>query len=313
MTSVAVAGDTGIAAILAAKLSEAGRMVTLVHWREDCSYQADDRTEGKPSSAQNDQFRGYRRCRAADVEEPFDVVLLAVNRYEVARIALDCARIVGPNGILISLLNGLDAADDIVRGGYDGCVIHGIVDAALQYVSPNVVILLRNSVRIILWASSDFDSRYSMLYRVLGTPDIQVMIDNDGHQIWQQFVFTSTFSGVATLISGAAGLIKDNLDTLLIFRNGLCEGLECARARGIQLRPDTLEKMMNDFQNLPSKTHAAMQLDRLSNRPLELRWLSGRIVEEGYGSAVNTPVHGMMCAAISPYAGGFGLQEFVQS
>jgi 2-dehydropantoate 2-reductase len=122
--------------------------------------------------------------------------------------------------------------------------------------------------------------------------------------IWHKFVFLSSFSGVTTLTRLPKGPIMAEPETRALLHDAIAEAVAVARARGVRLDDDLVEKLMKFAEGLPDDMKSSMLGDLERGARLELPWLSGTVAKLGSSLGVPTPVHQVIYRALKPYAAG---------
>jgi 2-dehydropantoate 2-reductase len=100
------------------------------------------------------------------------------------------------------------------------------------------------------------------------------------------------------------GPLRDDPDIKPYFVSACQETADVARARGIALPSDALEKVLDLVGHMPPDMKASMALDLERGNRLELPWLSGKVAELGRELGVPTPTHSMIYAMLKPYVMG---------
>ena len=122
--------------------------------------------------------------------------------------------------------------------------------------------------------------------------------------IWEKFILLASFSGVTTLTRLPAGPLRDNPDTWELLNAAAHETDAVARARGVRLADDTVETIMGYLGKMHDTMKSSMLIDLENGRRLELEWLSGAVARLGGEAGVDTPVHRVILAALSPFKMG---------
>ncbi|MBT3533015.1 MAG: 2-dehydropantoate 2-reductase, partial [Rhodospirillaceae bacterium] len=122
--------------------------------------------------------------------------------------------------------------------------------------------------------------------------------------IWQKFVMLSSIAGVACLTRQANGVVKGDPDLLSIRGDAVREAIAVARARGVALPDDCLEKTLKMQESFPDQALPSMWFDLDAGKRMELEGLTGVIVRLGRELAVPTPVNRAIYAALKPFANG---------
>ena len=77
-----------------------------------------------------------------------------------------------------------------------------------------------------------------------------------------------------------------------------------ARARGVGLAENAADDIVKLIGTLPDTMKASMLMDLERGKRLELEWLSGAVCRLGRETGIDTPVHRVVLAALSPFAAG---------
>ncbi|MBI3764269.1 MAG: 2-dehydropantoate 2-reductase, partial [Chloroflexi bacterium] len=110
----------------------------------------------------------------------------------------------------------------------------------------------------------------------------------------------ASYSGVSSLVRLPAGGLTACEETMEIIREAITEVEAIARARGIALDADVLEKTMTFIKAMDAGVTSSMQRDVAAGRQLEIEALSGTVVRYGRELGIPTPVHRFIYAALKP-------------
>ena len=77
-----------------------------------------------------------------------------------------------------------------------------------------------------------------------------------------------------------------------------------ARAKGIAIPEDAVERTVGFNRNAPPAMMASMAHDLIRGNRIELPWLSGKVVSLGRELEVPTPVHEVLYAVLKPFVDG---------
>ena len=108
--------------------------------------------------------------------------------------------------------------------------------------------------------------------------DIQYK-SNIKEKIWEKFIFLSAYSGITTLTKKSIGEIfastalKDN------FVNAMIETYNLSKFFNVKFKVNPVDYWLEKIKKMPFDMTSSMYLDYLNNKQLELKWLSGFIVE----------------------------------
>jgi 2-dehydropantoate 2-reductase len=125
-----------------------------------------------------------------------------------------------------------------------------------------------------------------------------------GRDIWDKMAFLATFAGLTALMRLPIGRVREDAETRAMLRDGLREACAVARAQGIALPDDFVERTLERCDRLPYEMKSSMLQDLERGRRLELPWLSGALVRLGRELGVPTPTHAFITTALKLHADG---------
>lgn len=302
---IAVMGSGGVGGYFGARLAAAGNEVSFI--ARGAHLEA-IRNEGlRVKSPFGDMHVNSARATndPADIG-PVDVVLFTTKLYDTDNAGEMCKPFIGDDTVVISLLNGVDSERQLSRILGSDHVAGGVARISAELVAPGVVHHHSN------FASIEFgepDGRRSdRLQAFLDTAtaariDAQLRDDIDV-AIWEKFILLASFSGVTTLTRLSAGPLLENSDTRQLLEAAARETDAVARAQGVRLEKNVVETIMGYLGKMPETMKSSMLIDLENGRRLELEWLSGAVCRLGRESGVDTPIHCLILAAMSPFAAG---------
>jgi 2-dehydropantoate 2-reductase len=147
--------------------------------------------------------------------------------------------------------------------------------------------------------------RVQALADALQAANVEHRVSTDiQRDIWDKMVFLATFAGMTALIRLPIGPIREDAKTRALLRAGLDEAFAVARAKGVGLPDDFVERALARCDGLPYAMKSSMLQDLERGRRLELPWLSGTIVRLGQELGIPTPTHAFIATALGLHAAG---------
>jgi 2-dehydropantoate 2-reductase len=123
-------------------------------------------------------------------------------------------------------------------------------------------------------------------------------------ELWMKFILLASNASIMALARLPVGKLRDDPDIAPWFTTAYEEVAAVARAAGIALPADAVEKTLNFNRSAPPHLIPSMAVDLLRGNRIELPWLSGKVVELGKKHGVGTPTHAFMYATLKPYIMG---------
>ncbi len=319
---IAVMGSGGVGGYFGARLATGGADVTFVA-RGD--HLAAMREHGLTVEGGPDEIR-LRSVNA--VEDPaaigmVDLVIFAVKLWDTDA-AIDQIRpIVGPETAVISFQNGVLKDQYLARAFGLGRVMGGVCYVATSIARPGVIRRTGTLERMVFGefdgaagtarlspaASKDrvgareeeragrprsgqpsprakrfLDACLAGRIRAELAQDIQ-------REIWEKFVFLVALSGTTTTMRTTVGPIRSDPQTRDFLLDVMREVVAVGRAHGIDLPEDYAEQRLRLADDLAPDMTSSMHHDLERGNRLEVRWLSGGVVELGRAVKVPTPLN----------------------
>lgn len=236
---------------------------------------------------------------------PVDVVLLTVKLYDVEAAAARLAPLIGPDTVVITLQNGVEAVEMVARHVGAGHVAGGaayvvaVVDEPghITHTTADRLVFGESDGR----ASSRLEAFQQAGRRAGFVADLSPHIDVD---LWVKFVRLGTWSGMTAVTRSSMGVIRQHPELMHMMDGALAEAMAVGRARGITFPEGLVEGTQQMVRNFPYESKSSLLVDLEQGRRLELPWLSGAIVRMGREIAVPTPTHAFINAVLLPHQNG---------
>ena len=206
---------------------------------------------------------------------PVDIVLSAVKLYDADDAAQRIPSILTPEGVAISLQNGIEGPE-ILRKYLPGekaitgsVVTSSFVDAPgkVKHVGKNQLIRIEDRSS---WASKLHEA-------CIASRLDSNLVDDAKLMLWQKFIRLAPLSSICALTRGPIGPVQDSPFLSRILERLIEETLLIAHAEEITLPPDTPDKTLEGILSLPPHFKPSLLRDVESQSPLESPWLTGTL------------------------------------
>ncbi len=235
-----------------------------------------------------------------------DVLVMAVKLWDTEKAARFVKPVVGPKTTVVSFQNGV-IKDDILRRAFgDAAVIGGVGYVATHISRPGVIHQTGTMQRIIIGEYDGTRSeRVVALHVALLKAGIKAEISDDIRRtLWEKYVFLVGLSGSTTTMRSTIGPIRENAQTRAFLFDLMRETVAVGRAHGVNLPEDYADQRLAFVDTMAVDMTSSMHHDLTSGNPLEVRWLSGGVVELGAQVGVPTPANRAVWDILALHAGG---------
>jgi 2-dehydropantoate 2-reductase len=235
-----------------------------------------------------------------------DIVMLGVKLWDTDAALAQIRPLVGPGTAVISFQNGV-LKDQYLRAAYDASNIMGGVGYVATTIDRPGVIRQTGPMQRLIFGEFD-GSRSPRAERFLAAclaGGIKAELSSDiQREIWQKYVFLVGLSGTTATIRKPIGPIRENPQTRAFLLDVMREVVAVGRAQGVDLAPDFAESRLQFADTVAYDMTASMHHDLERGNRLEVRWLSGGVVELGLAKGVPTPLNRAISDILALHAGG---------
>jgi 2-dehydropantoate 2-reductase len=289
---IAVMGSGGFGGYFGALLARGGADVTFI--ARGAHLEAMQReglgVEGGPAPFHLEQVQA-----TGDPQEigPVDLVMMCVKLWDTDAALSQIRPLVGLETALVSFQNGV-LKDSYLRAAYDEAhVIGGVGYVATTISRPGVIARTGPLERLIV---GEFDgrrsSRVDAFHAACLAGGINAELSSDIRQeIWEKFVFLVGLSATSATMRVPIGPIRENPQTRAFLLDVMREVVAVGRAHGVPLPEDYAERRLSFADGVAPDMTSSMHHDVERGKPLEVRWLSGGVVELGQEVGIETPLN----------------------
>jgi 2-dehydropantoate 2-reductase len=235
-----------------------------------------------------------------------DFVLIAVKLWDTAAAIEQVKPIVGPHTTVISFQNGVLKDRYLIDAFGVSRVMGGVGYVATAIDRPGVIRQTGRMQRLLFGELDGTTSeRGQRLLEACLKGGIAAQLSADiRREIWQKYVFLVGLSGTTTTIRKPIGPIRENAQTRAFLRDVMREVVAVARGQGIDLPSDYAEHRLALADDVAHDMTSSMHHDLERGNRLEVRWLSGGVVELGEAVGVPTPLNRAIADILALHAAG---------
>jgi 2-dehydropantoate 2-reductase len=298
----AVVGSGGVGGYFGGRLAQAGHDVTFVARGAHLSA---IRERGLRVESTEGDFV-VEKARATDdtaAVGEVEVVLLAVKTWQVKDAAIQLRPMLGEGSSVLTLQNGVQAPDEVAAACGARRVIPGVCRLMSYVAEPGLIRHAGVRPRVDLGETSgEKSARVLALHAALdGCQGVAAKISDDIRAaLWDKFLFIAPFSAVGAVTRQPAGAWRHVPETRAMLGAAMAEVAALARARGVTLPEDAVERTIGFTDRLPEDATASMQRDLLDGKPSELEAQTGAIVRLARECGVPVPANTFLYAALRP-------------
>lgn len=233
---------------------------------------------------------------------PVELVIFATKTYHTDDAAHLIKPMVGPDTMVVSFQNGVDAADRIGQIVGMEHLLGGATWLSAAIEEPGVIGQYSQFRRI---AVGELDGkitpRAETLREVFQSTGATVeLVPNIEQVLWTKFVFISAISALGGLTRVTMGEYRDVPEARAVLTEAIREVVAVAQAKEVALAPDIVSSTLQFIDGSAANIKPSMQRDLEAGRMSELESLVGLVVRLGAKSGAATPVMNLAYAVLKP-------------
>lgn len=231
-----------------------------------------------------------------------DLVLFCVKTYDIEDAARAIRPVIGPNSMIMSLQNGIDAPERIGKITGIEHVIGGVTWLSSAVEAPGIIKQISQFRRIIFGELEGGSSeRIESIYKAFSPTGMSVEVSEDIQKVlWEKLVFIAAVSGVGSLTRLPMGDYRAIPEARNLLLNIMKEVESVARAYGVRLDADVVQKWIEFIDRSAPDIKPSMQLDIESGHRTELESMIGTVNRKGRELRIPTPTIDFVYASLLP-------------
>jgi 2-dehydropantoate 2-reductase len=238
-----------------------------------------------------------------------DLVLFAVKAYDNPTALPLLEPMLGHSTTVLTVQNGVDSAGDVGAVAGETRTLAGSTYIATALESPGLIVQTGTHRRIVfgevfgdLPRSSD---RVQRIHEAFSGADIESYPVDDGRvPIWEKFVFLASLAGFTGAARLPIGPVWGDPFTKAQFLAGCREIEAVARAEGVPVAADVVERIVPYIDAIPGSMRSSLLIDLQAGKRIEVEALQGTVVRRGAAKGVPTPIMSTLYSVLRLHAQG---------
>lgn len=247
----------------------------------------------------NDKKYEFNYIAPEAVVEPVDLVIFAVKNAELPQAMEDVKYHIGPNTIILSLLNGISSEETIYEEFHNEHILYSM--------SVEIDALRTNfDVRFTTRGRVEFGEKNNSLSDdVLAVKDLfeKVGIDykiseNITHTMWWKFMINVGVNQTSAVLKAPYGVFQSLPVAYEWMESAMREVVAISEKAGTGLTEEDVKKFWPIINNLSPKGKTSMLQDVEAGRKTEVEYFAGKVCELGDKYGVPTPINDQLYKVI---------------
>jgi 2-dehydropantoate 2-reductase len=288
---ILVVGAGAVGGYFGGRLTQAGRDVTFLVRRERAEQiQAQGLRIASPMHG--DFTVRPKTITAAQIASPYDVVFLSVKSYDLAAAINDFAPAVGPQTVVIPVLNGMQHMDVLNKRFGEHAVLGGVCFVATEIDSQGRIVQLAD-FQSLTYGELDGkkNSRIEAVHQAFSRAGFEAAISTDIlRDMWQKWVWLASVGAITCLLRGNIGEIVAVPGGAELCLSAFRECAAIAGACGYPMSETFLAEKGPLLTAAGSTLTSSMYRDLTDHARVEVDSILGDLIERGRKLGVSAPI-----------------------
>ncbi|MGB7752760.1 MAG: 2-dehydropantoate 2-reductase [Candidatus Acidiferrales bacterium] len=243
---------------------------------------------------------------AAQIASPYDVIFLSVKSYSLAAAIDDFAPAVGPQTVIVPVLNGMRHMDVLTKRFGEHGVLGGVCFVATEIDSQGRIVQLAD-FQSLTYGELDGkkSSRIKAVHQVFSGAGFEAAISTDIlRDMWEKWVWLASVGAITCLLRGNIGEVVAVPGGAELCLTAFRECAAIANACGYPMSETFLAEKGPILTAAGSTLTSSMYRDLTNHARVEADTILGDLVERGRKRGVSAPIVQAAFVNLSVYQQG---------
>jgi 2-dehydropantoate 2-reductase len=229
---------------------------------------------------------------AAQIASPYDVIFLSVKSYSLAGAIDDFAPAVGPQTVIIPVLNGMRHMDVLTQRFGEHAVLGGVCYVATEIDSQGSTVQLADFQSLTYGElGGKKTSRIEAVHQAFSGAGFEAAISEDIlRDMWQKWVWLASVGAITCLLRGNIGEVVSVPGGAELCLSVLRECAAIAGVCGYPMSETFLAEKSPQLTAAGSKLTSSMYRDLTEQAPVEADTILGDLIERGRKHGASAPI-----------------------
>jgi len=240
---------------------------------------------------------------ASDLKETFDIVLVTVKAFAMPAAIEDFAAAIGPDTLILPVLNGMKHVDDLQSRFGAERVVGGVCRVSTQLDAQGRILHLSTMHELIYGEldgsrSARIEALHAFLSDAGFTAQLSTHIVQD---LWNKWILLATLGGICSLARGTVGEIAATDGGGDFVRGFLAEAVAVATAAGFAPSQQAVDFTLGVLTAAGSPLTSSMYRDLMAGERVEVDQILGDLRARARRANLATPLVSAAFIQLSAY------------
>lgn len=229
-----------------------------------------------------------------------DLILLCVKNYSLTQAIEDIKPFVNEKTVILPLLNGVTAVEEVRKAFPNNSVPYGIVlRTNAERINHNVTVTIRGEIQIGFGRGEEVTADLEEIQKLFVDAGVDSKIYEDMRYMqWRKWMVNIGANQVSALTDAKFKYFGVIDEIIILLRDAIQEILEISKKFDIGLTEQDREDIIQLLINYPPEKKTSMLQDIEAKRRTEIDYFAGTVIKLGEQTGIPTPVNRVMYYAL---------------
>ncbi len=241
----------------------------------------------------NDQIYSFDFIEPETKTDPADLIMIAVKQHHLAQSIRDIRNFIGPETIILSLLNGITSEEIIGREYGMNKLLYSFV-VGTDAVREGTYTRFANVGKIVFGErnNTSYSQKVELVKDLFDRTHVPYEIPEDMlRELWWKFMLNVGINQTSAILRASYGTFMAVGEARELMAMASREVIQLSRQAGINLREEDIDGAVQIIKTLSPEGKTSMLQDVEAGRKTEVEIFAGTVIEMGRKYGVDTPVN----------------------
>lgn len=235
----------------------------------------------------------FNYVKSDEIVEPADLIIVSVKFHHLEQAIKDIKNHVGPNTIILSLMNGITSEKLIGEVYGIEKLLYGMV-LAIDAERHNNSIRYANTAKIYFGEENNkpFSDKVAAVKELFDKANIEYIIpENMLYTLWWKFMFNVGINQTSAALKATYKVFQEVKEAEELLRSAMKEVLLLSHKVGINLKETDIDEFVSLVKRQSPDSKTSMLQDVEAKRKTEVEMLAGTVCQMSKLYGIETPIN----------------------
>jgi 2-dehydropantoate 2-reductase len=244
----------------------------------------------------NGKTYDFKYIEAGEKAAYADLLIVSVKHHHLRQVISDVKNCVGPDTVILSLLNGISSEEIIgEKLGMEKLLYSFCVNTDAVRIGTDIRFSKLGTIVFGEKVNASHTARVDAVVRLFERAGIPYSVPQDMmRELWWKFMLNVGANQISAILKAPYGVFQRVYEARELMRMACREVLELSKKVGVNLDESDIEEFLRIIDGLAPEGKTSMMQDIEAGRKTEVEIFAGTVLALGQKYGIKTPVNDML-------------------